>query len=69
MSKNDITQLQEQIAHLIRSVEDLSDVAARQETEIAVLNSRVQILMQREAGRESDAGGSVVMADQRPPHW
>jgi SlyX protein len=26
-------------------------------------------LMQREAEREADAGGTIPLADQRPPHW
>jgi len=69
MSKDEITQLQEQISHLIRTVDEISDVVARQEGEITQLSSRVQMLMQREANREADAGGSVVMTDQRPPHW
>ncbi len=65
----DITNLEEQIAHLTRTVEDLSDVVARQETELAVATRRLAMLMEREAGREMDAGGSVPLADQRPPHW
>ncbi|MDG0990569.1 MAG: SlyX family protein [Yoonia sp.] len=65
----DITSLEEQIAHLTRTVEDLSDVVARQETELAVATRRLAILMEREAGREMDAGGSIPLADQRPPHW
>ncbi len=64
----DLTQLEERIAHLARTVEDLSDVVARQEGEIARLTARIGMLMQREAGREADAG-SVPLADQRPPHW
>lgn len=65
----DITALEEQIAHLTRTVEDLSDVVARQETELAVATRRLAMLMEREAGREMDAGGSIPLADQRPPHW
>lgn len=65
----DITHLEELIAHLTRTVEDLSDVVARQETELAVATRRLAMLMEREAGREMDAGGSVPLADQRPPHW
>ncbi len=65
----DITHLEEQIAHLTRTVEDLSDVVARQETELAVATRRLAMLMEREAGREMDAGSSVPLADQRPPHW
>lgn len=65
----DITHLEEQIAHLTRTVEDLSDVVARQETALALVTRRLAMLMEREAGRELDAGGTVPLADQRPPHW
>lgn len=64
----DTTALEEQIAHLTRTVEDLSDVVARQEREIARLQARVGMLVAREAEREAD-GGTVPLADQRPPHW
>lgn len=63
------THLEEQIAHLTRAVEELSDIVARQETELAVATRRLAMLMEREAGREMEAGGSVPLADQRPPHW
>lgn len=65
----DLTALEEKIAHLLRSVDDLSDTVARQEAEIDRLNHRVAMLMQREAEREYDAGDGVPLADQRPPHW
>lgn len=65
----DMTHLEEQIAHLARTVEELSDIVARQETELAVATRRLAMLMEREAGREMEAGGSVPLADQRPPHW
>ncbi|WP_107496386.1 SlyX family protein [Thalassobius sp. I31.1] len=64
-----ILQLEEQIAHLTRTVEELSDIVARQETELAVLNRRSSMLMEREAQREMEVGGTVPLADQRPPHW
>lgn len=61
--------LEETVAHLTRVVEELSDVVARQETEIAVLKRRVQIVMEREAEREFSEGGSVPLADEKPPHY
>lgn len=64
-----ITDLQEKFSHLSRVVDDLSLIVARQDTEIEQLNKRVTMLMQREAGREAEAGGSEVFADQKPPHW
>ncbi|PZR01109.1 MAG: SlyX protein [Cereibacter sphaeroides] len=62
------TALEERIAHLTRTVEDLSEIVARQTTEIDRLNRRVGLLMEREAEREAD-GGTIPLADQRPPHW
>ncbi len=62
-------KLEEQIAHLTRTVEDLSDVVARQEAEIVTLNRRVHMLMQREGEREAAGGGAVVLGDERPPHY
>ncbi|MGY9047313.1 hypothetical protein P775_15530 [Puniceibacterium antarcticum] len=63
------TQLEERIAHLIRAVEDLSDTVARQDTEIDRLTRRVEMLMRREAGREAEATGGVVLGDEKPPHY
>ncbi len=64
---SDTVELEERIAHLIRAVEDLSAVVARQDTEIALLTRRVQMLMEREAERE--LFGDAPEADVKPPHW
>jgi SlyX protein len=61
----DITSIEERLAHLLRAVDDLSDVVARQEGEIAILNRRVAMIMEREAERELH--GDVPI--DRPPHW
>ncbi|MBF9046113.1 SlyX protein [Rhodobacterales bacterium LSUCC0031] len=66
---NDTTAQEERIAHLERMVEDLSEVVARQDGEIARLTRQVEMLMAREAEREVDASGTIPLADQRPPHW
>ena len=63
-----VLALEELVAHLSRTVEDLSDVVARQEREIARLSHRVGMLIEREVEREAEAG-SIPLADQRPPHW
>ncbi|MBF9043312.1 SlyX protein [Rhodobacterales bacterium HKCCE4037] len=62
-------RLEEQVAHLTKAVDDMSEVVARQDREIAVLTRRVEMLMNREAEREADQGGTVPLADQKPPHW
>ncbi|MEQ9260429.1 MAG: SlyX family protein [Roseovarius sp.] len=64
-----MSHLEEHIAHLQRMLDDLSDVVARQEREIDRLSARVDMLMRREAERESDGGGGIVMGDERPPHY
>ena len=61
--------LEERIAHLIRAVDDLSDIVARQQAEIDRMAGRRQMRMRREAEREADAGGTVPLADRPPPHW
>ena len=61
--------LEEQIAHLSRTVDELSDVIARHERDIALLTRRVQMLMEREGEREAAQSGGVVMGDERPPHY
>lgn len=61
--------LEEQIAHLTRTVEELSDVVAGQQDDISRLTKRVRMLMEREAGREQAGGGSAVFGDERPPHY
>lgn len=63
------TKLEEQMAHLTRVVEEMSDIVARQEKEIALLTNRVRLLMEREQERQQDAGGHVVLGDERPPHY
>lgn len=63
-----IDALEEQIAHLTRAVEDLSDVAARQTRELDRILRLTQMLAEREAGREADGAG-IPLADQKPPHW
>lgn len=60
---------EETLSHLIRTVDELSEIIARQEAEIAMLTRRVQLLMEREAERESDIGGQVMLSDEKPPHW
>ncbi|MEM9579514.1 MAG: SlyX family protein [Pseudomonadota bacterium] len=66
---SEIEHMQERIAHLLKTTDELSDVVARQEREIALLIHRVQMLMEREAEREADAPGGVVLGDERPPHY
>ena len=62
-------EMEERLAHLERTVEELNVVVTRQQGEIDVLTRRVQMLMKREAEREADGGGGVILGDERPPHY
>lgn len=62
-------ELESHLAHLERAVQDLSDVVARQDRDIARLTARVQMLLEREAEREAADGGGIAVADKPPPHW
>lgn len=70
MSDADLTRLEEQIAHLARMVEDLNEVVTERSAEIDRLTRRVHALTERLAEQQdSGGGGSVLLGDQKPPHW
>ncbi len=61
--------LEEQIAHLTRTVEELNSIVTKQQDEIDRLTRRVEILMRREGERAQEGSGGVVLGDERPPHY
>ena len=61
--------LEEQIAHLTRTVEELNEVITRQQVELDNLTRRVHMLMEREAEREQAQSGGIILGDERPPHY
>jgi len=60
--------MEEEIAHLRRTTDDLSDVVARQEREIERLARHVALLMERVAAAEAEETGGAVFSE-RPPHY
>ncbi|HAV09174.1 MAG TPA: SlyX protein [Rhodobacteraceae bacterium] len=62
-------EIEEKLAHLIRTVDDLSDVVARQANEIDLLTRRVHMLLEREAERLASETRGIHTGDERPPHW
>ncbi|MFI0394890.1 SlyX family protein [Paracoccus jiaweipingae] len=64
-----LNRLEEHVAELLRVVDELSALVARQDAEVSRLSRRVGLLMEREAEREADAGNTIPLADQRPPHY
>lgn len=61
--------IEERLAHLLRATDEMSGIIADQAGRIERLERRVGMLMEREARREADEGGTVPLADERPPHW
>lgn len=61
--------LEEKIAHLEKTVDELSDVVRAHGGEIAVLTRQVSALMARERERGSEGGGGIILGDERPPHY
>ncbi len=68
MQPDRLQTAEEQIAHLIRVTDDLSDMVARQGREIDALTRRVALLTAREAERQADGGGGPPAAE-KPPHY
>jgi SlyX protein len=62
-------QLEEALAHLTRLTDELSEVIARQDRDLARVTRRLDQLLLAEAERQADAAGSVALTDQRPPHY
>ncbi len=63
------TEIEERMAHLERLTDELNEVVARQAQEIDRLTARVAMLMEREAAREAEGGGGVILGDEKPPHY
>ena len=65
----DQIDIEERLSHLIRTVEDLSDVVARQERDIDALTRRMRMLGERLAEAEAEADSGVTIGNERPPHY
>lgn len=75
-SKNDeqellgrIERLEEKMAEALRTADDLSEVVARQDKAIELLERRVALLIQREAERQAEEGGGGAVFIDKPPHY
>ena len=61
-----LTENEAKISFLIKDVEDLSQIVAKQGFELEKLIKKVSFLIQKEIERDEISG--VVLGD-RPPHW
>ena len=62
-------EIEERLAHLERLTDELNGVVADQAKTIDRLTARVQMLMEREAAREAEGTGGVVIGNETPPHY
>ncbi len=62
-------KLEEKLAHLERTADDLSAIVADQAKRIEVLERRVAMLMHREAEREAGEGSHIFTGQEKPPHY
>jgi SlyX protein len=61
-----LTENETKISFLIKDIEDLSDIVARQGRELEQLTKQVSFLAQKETERDTSSG--IVLGD-KPPHW
>ena len=61
--------LEERIAHLTRTVDELNDIVTRQQADLDRLLRHVRLLMEREAQRDAEGTGGVILGDERPPPY
>ncbi|MDD9922815.1 MAG: SlyX family protein [Boseongicola sp.] len=61
--------LEERLAYLEKLCDELNSVVTRQSGEIDVLTRRIALLMEREALREAEGTGGVIVGDEKPPHY
>jgi len=61
--------LEEKIAHLEKSVDELSEIVRAQSGELDRLAHRVRLLLDREIERGAEGSGGVILGDERPPHY
>ena len=61
-----LTENETKISYLIKDIEDLSDIVAKQGLELEKINKKISFLIQKVIERDEISG--VVLGD-KPPHW
>ena len=69
MTQNNTKLLEENYTRLELMLEELNTVITRQDKEISILSRKIELLMVREAQREQEDTGSILLADVKTPHW
>ena len=61
-----LTENETKISYLIKDIEDLSDIVAKQGLELEKINKKISFLIQKVTERDEISG--VVLGD-KSPHW
>ena len=61
-----LTENETKISYLIKDIEDLSDIVAKQGLELEKINKKISFLIQKVTERDEI---SVVVLGDQPPHW
>ena len=61
-----LTEKETKISYLIKYIEELSDIVAKQGLELEKINKKISFLIQKVTERDEISG--VVLGD-KPPHW
>ena len=69
MDEKRIDRIEERLADALKTIDELSEETARHGQIIARLEAQVALLIEREAARETEALGGVIVGDERPPHY
>lgn len=64
-----LIRLEERIAHLEHALDEASAEAVALARRVEMLERRLALVLERLAQAEFDEGGTVPLADWRPPHW
>ncbi len=67
--QNRITELEIQLSHVTRTVDELSTIVADQANRLEQAEKRIKMLMQRAAEAEAQAMSGIAVGDKPPPHW
>lgn len=69
MDEARLERIEERLADALKTVDELSDVVAKHAAKIERLEARIGLLIEREAAREAEGTGGVILGDERPPHY